>query len=130
MRKMILVLMLLLGLAALDSRLTPAPQAAQMDGVRQIAGAWNSEWGTVVLNVTGVQGNLVQLSGFWRQGPHKTGQITQGTYDAYSGQLNFSYYQPWNGMQGTAFFTMSPDGTTLMGGYEQPDSRGNWQLSR
>lgn len=110
--------------------LAPASAAADMDVVLQIAGAWRSNWGTVVFNVSGAQGSQVFLTGFWQQGPGKTGQITRGLYDAANGQLSFSYYQSWGNLQGTASFSLSPDGQMFMGGYQQPNEQGEWRLYR
>jgi hypothetical protein len=44
--------------------------------------------------------------------------------------LEFSYYQEWNDMRGTARLTLAPDGALLSGTWVQADSEGTWTLRR
>jgi hypothetical protein len=95
-----------------------------------VAGTWQSAWGAV----TFIQnGNVV--TGSWQQGVQGTGQITNGTFDPAQRRLEFTYRQTWNNANGRAVFTLSPDGKTLAGQYEQVATassppRGEWVLRR
>jgi hypothetical protein len=111
---------------------TPSPTASAAPRVEGVAGEWGSTFGPVTLEHDDLDGNdPVDVTGSWIQGPDKFGDITSGTFDPSSGVLEIDYFETWSGgVEGTASFELSEDGDTLTGTYEQPNSRGEWVLSR
>jgi hypothetical protein len=111
---------------------TPTPKASQAPRVEGVAGVWGSTFGDVTLEHDELDGDdPVDVTGSWIQGPDKVGEITSGTFDPSEGTLEIGYTENWEGgVEGTAFFELSEDGDTLSGTYEQPNSRGEWVLSR
>ena len=96
-----------------------------------IGGTWESNFGVVTLQLgTPGANRLVSVSGFWIQGDGKQGTIKNGTFDPASGVLEFSYSQPWNNTEGSARFTLAPDGKILKGTWKQPSGQGDWTMQR
>jgi hypothetical protein len=110
---------------------TPSPTASAAPRVEGVAGDWGSTFGPVTLVHDELGGDEpVTVTGTWQQGPDKTGEITSGTFNPAKGTLKIKYTELWSGVKGNASFTLSEDGDTLDGSYEQQDVRGAWVLSR
>lgn len=107
---------------------TPAPTPTQSI---TIGGAWESNFGAVTLEAgTPGANQLVNVSGFWIQGDGKQGTIKNGSFDPVNGVLEFTYFQPWNNLEGSARFILAPDGKTLKGTWKQSSGQGDWTMQR
>jgi len=97
-----------------------------------IAGKWESEWGTLTFQHSTIAGNQsLSVTGSWEQGNGKIGEIRNGTFDPSRGIIEFSYYQSWNKVTGSAKFTLSSDGEKLSGTWSQSDGQsGTWNCKR
>lgn len=91
-----------------------------------VAGEWKSDYGQVTFQIS----NNGHVTGFWNQAPGKLGEITDGTFDAKSGQLDFHYFEPWNQQRGSSKLHLSSDGHQLTGTWEQSNGGGTWTLWR
>lgn len=114
---------------------TPAgkPSANPDDSAEKaICGTWNSQWGPVVLESAGLDAaGRVLVKGSWQQPSKGTGTVERGSYDPRTGHLEFTYFQPWNKVRGTASFSRSGDGRRMVGSFSQPPSyTGAWTLNR
>jgi hypothetical protein len=93
-----------------------------------ISGVWRSDFGPVTLVQVGTD-----VTGSWRQS-HGIGQIFGGTFNAATRKLEFSYQQIWNRAQGRAVLTLSADGRTFSGTWEQRGEdgprNGQWVMMR
>lgn len=96
----------------------------------KVFGSWSSNWGPLTFQPKdgGGSGDVARITGKWQQSSSKTGVIEDGTFDARTGSLQFTYYQSWNSTRGTASFTL--EGERLKGRYTQPGLSGSWTLSR
>jgi hypothetical protein len=113
---------------------TPSPSASAAPRAEgpEIEGEWASTFGPVTLEHGRISDGLdpVDVTGSWIQGPDKEGEITSGTFDPDERTLEIAYVETWSEVEGTATFTLSKDGDTLDGTYEQPGARGAWTLTR
>jgi|GEM_PF-4914677 len=111
-----------------------------------LAGKWSSEFGDVTLR--SCPGTPV--TGFWDEPGKGRGEITEGTFDPSTNQLQFSYSESWIGADGAAGFQaqgkaslqLSEDRATeaavlqsLRGTWDETDkdekpSHGEWTLTR
>lgn len=106
-------------------------QQASRPAPANIAGAWRSTYGPMVIELANNAGSAVQtVKGYWQQAADKRGVIEEGTFDPNSRTVNISYYQNWNDMRGTASFNLSADGQSLDGTWTQSGSSGKWTLAR
>lgn len=98
----------------------------------KVCGRWNSQWGPVFLESNGrdAAGRVI-VKGIWEQPSKGTGTVERGTFDPTTGALEFTYFQPWNRIRGTASFSKSGDGGSMVGSFSQPPSyTGAWTLRR
>jgi hypothetical protein len=108
---------------------TPLPTAQPVDP--GVAGTWQSNYGAVTLSHPPIDGpSPVVVTGFWIQAEDKRGQFDSGTFDPQARTLAVAYTEEWSGVQGTAKFTLSPDGSALTGRWTQQTDSGDWLLSR
>jgi CubicO group peptidase (beta-lactamase class C family) len=96
-----------------------------------VAGAWDSDWGWMVLKTTQVRGKkTLSVSGWWVQDVSKKGLIPSGTYDPASRTFRCDLVQDWNSVKGTARFRLSADGWALTGSWKHSGGQGEWKLKR
>lgn len=93
--------------------------------LQTIRGTWDSDWGPVTF-----ENSDGKIAGFWKQGAGKTGEIREGKFNEELNQLEFSYFEPWNGIKGTAILNLSKDEHKLTGTWTQENGSGSWNLSR
>ncbi|MBX9878978.1 MAG: hypothetical protein K2Y22_11025 [Candidatus Obscuribacterales bacterium] len=108
----------------------PPPQQASQPATPSIAGTWSSTYGPMTLEVSNQPNGLQQVKGHWQQAADKQGVIEEGVYDPKAGTVNFSYYEHWINVHGTASLNLSADGRTLEGTWTQAGSTGRWTLTR
>ena len=107
-------------------------EGASNDGVsaQSVAGTWLSNWGPVTL-VVKPSGNGVQISGFYQENVGQKGTIENGSFDPKTRQLVYSYLQSWsnkNNEKGTATLTLSQDGKTMAGRWQQSKKSGPYTM--
>jgi hypothetical protein len=122
MRAMVMTLAFVLALAL------GAGHSAKASDETRIAGSWNSEYGTVIFNISPDGA----ISGFWNQDKGQ-GKISNGLFLGDS--LAFAYYEPWSQARGIALLLLGPDGRTLTGRWADRDGQGKerhgeWTLTR
>ena len=106
---------------------TPPQQPLLYD----IAGTWTSTYGPMVFESGNkLSGTVYAVKGYWQQAADKRGVIEEGTYDASARTVNFSYYENWIDVHGTASLNLSADGRSLEGTWSQAGSNGKWTFSR
>jgi hypothetical protein len=110
---------------------TDTPPAGNPSAAASIAGTWNSDFGPVTFAYgTVTAGQPIPITGFWIQAADKRGVIQSGSFDPVSGRVQFSYFQNWNNVTGSAQLQLSADGKTLSGTWMQPGSSGTWTMTR
>jgi len=109
---------------------TPLPEGVLSQAVN-ISGIWDSDFGQVTMALWQSQDSrLFPVTGSWIQKDGNKGIIESGTFDPKSRVLEFSYYQPWNKIEGSARFDLSADGKTLKGTYKEASGQGGWNMQR
>jgi hypothetical protein len=107
------------------------PQQVAQPQAPSIAGTWTTTYGPMVFELgSPSSGSAIPLKGYWQQSADKRGLINEGVYDPNAGTVNFSYYENWINMHGTASLKLSSDGRSLEGTWTQGGSSGRWTMSR
>lgn len=115
---------------------TGTATASKGSSAPRISGQWNSDFGPVTLEEIPTAGGKSTVRGYWIQSSDKTGEIKYGAFDPATGDLEFTYYEPWVDVTGSARFKLSTDGHTLQGTWAQPASQklqamsGAWVMRR
>jgi hypothetical protein len=99
-------------------------------------GDWNSSWGPVSIRTTGeyFPDGSMHITGSWNEGHGHVGTITRGAVSPNTNKFWFEFYQPWDGVTGTARFTRLDNGN-YHGTFTHnngPKARlsGTWDLTR
>jgi hypothetical protein len=101
---------------------------------------WESNFGPVTLQLGDLTRPSIRVEGFWLQAPGTgacppsggpcRGVIRDGQYDRTARALDFTYYEDWVNLTGSARLILLDDGRTFAGIWTQPGSTGNWTLTR
>lgn len=111
--------------APIEQAASPPPQTPS------IAGTWTTTYGPMVFELGNpTNGSIQPVKGYWQQAADKRGLIKEGVYDPTAGTVNFSYYENWIDMHGTASLKLSSDGRSLDGTWTQGGSSGRWTMNR
>ncbi len=96
--------------------------------VRDVAGVWNSDWGTVTFQTAPADENKLSVTGSYDSstGKDRTAFIKSGTFDPTTGILEFALEEPWwdNDTKGTAKLALAADGQKLEGSYVKTNKDG------
>jgi CubicO group peptidase (beta-lactamase class C family) len=84
-----------------------------------IAGVWESPWGTFTLRTAPTDDNKRAVTGFYVHTRDQTGLIKSASFDPSTGVLEFAYEAPWwgNDTKGTAKLKLAAAGKKLAGPY-------------
>jgi hypothetical protein len=121
---------------AASGQLQRSINVSPVSGASPIDGLWDSNYGPVTLITQPAAGGTFSVTGYWYQGGDPAtcdpasckGTIKSGTFNPATGQLDITYYQPWNNVDGTATFHLT--GGDLVGTFTQGGSGGDWTLTR
>jgi hypothetical protein len=99
-------------------------------------GDWNSSWGPVSIKTTGeyFPDGSMRITGSWNEGHGHVGTITRGAVSPNTNKFWFEFYQPWDGVTGSARFTQLDNGNYhgTFTHHNGPKARlsGTWDLTR
>jgi outer membrane protein OmpA-like peptidoglycan-associated protein len=97
------------------------------EGMIDISGPWESDYGPVNLRIVRVVDGKAYLVGSWKQGKN-TGTIVDGVFDGASIVMN--YYVPWSICYGKWVLNIDPNHKQFLGKYQQRNDTGSWNMVR